>query len=287
MRDFSMIGSKKLLAQYHGSSLSTQSCLDALARVLAADVAIARALLLTHGDRHGFYLEVEEPEPIFIRCGFASGYGGEGPAGLAIALHLLRRFQIDVDEVAVEHGLLQRLDEGNLRRADLEGIVQARVIRPMRTYGYMHAGLEGRETAEQLMRRQFPPSIPWWTLDDRLTDLALDASTNPDRAVFEAYRLLEQLVKLRCGIHMDVSGVAVLRKAFRGPGSLLTWTSVSNGEAEGRAQFFEAAFLAHRNPRAHREVEGGVARAFREFAIANELFVLESEAVARITKEDA
>lgn len=71
-----MIGSKKLLAQYHGSSLTTQSCLDALARVLAADVAIARALLLTHGDRHGFYLEVEGrgPRDLRLRSIFCGGF---------------------------------------------------------------------------------------------------------------------------------------------------------------------------------------------------------------------
>jgi hypothetical protein len=41
---------------------------------------------------------------------------------------------------------------------------------------------------------------------------------------------------------------------------------------------FEAAFKAYRNPRAHREKVGDESRAYREFYMANELFLLEAEA---------
>src|SRR5690242_18425259 len=89
------------VAQYVGSRLTTRSCLDALPRLLASSAAIQRALLLSAEARHGFYIECNDPEPIFVRCGFASGYPGEGPAALSIALHLLGRFGVDVEEVVV------------------------------------------------------------------------------------------------------------------------------------------------------------------------------------------
>lgn len=111
-----------------------------------------------------------------------------------------------------------------------------------------------------------------------LIDLALILPRDPDRAVFEAFRRLESQIKKRCELPLGVAGLDLFKKAFRGSGALLTWRDVSAGERDGRAQMFEAAFMAYRNPRAHREGVGGEARAYREFYVANELFQLEAEA---------
>lgn len=267
-----------LYAQYHGSHRTTQSCLDALARLLASSILIRRAYLLTNGDRHGFYIDVEDPEPIFIRCGFASGYGGEGPAGLAIALHLLERFKVETEEIEVSAGMLRRLDAGELGSADLQAIEAGRIVRPVRLYDYMHEGLRGRQSPAASIRKQFTPVVPWSTLDERLVEIALQLEQSPDRVVFEAFRTLELQVRTRCGMAPNVHGVQVFKKAFRGSGAILSWPGLPASEVEGRAQLFEAAFMAYRNPRAHSEVSGGVERAFREFYVVNELFLLEGEA---------
>jgi len=267
--------------QYHGSHYTTQSCLDAIARLLSAHVRIDCALLLTNQQRHGFFLKVQEPEPIFIRCGFSSGYLGEGPAGLAIALHMFRRFNVEVEEILVSEGLLSRLNENRLTHTDLTSIGDAKIIRPIRTHEYMFDGLRYRGRPDDRIREQFASAVPWSVLDDRLADLAIMLSRDPDRAVFEAFRRLESQVKKRCELPLGVTPVEVFRKAFRGSGALLTWRDVSPGELEGRAQMFEAAYMAYRNPRAHREDVGGAARAYREFYVANELFLLEAEAVRK------
>lgn len=265
-------------AQYHGSYYTTQSCLDAIARLLSSQVQIERAVLLTCQGMHGFCLEANEPESIFIRGGFASGYPGEGPAGLAIALHLFRRFNVDVEEILVSDGLLARLNESRLTTADLKFIDDADVVRPIRTDDYKFDGLKHRGSPNDRMREQFAPVVPWSVLDDRLVDLAVVLPRDPDKAVYEAFRRLESLVRKRCELPVGVAGLDLLKKAFRGSGALLTWRNVSAGELEGRAQMFEAAFKAYRNPRAHREEVGGVARAYREFYVINELFLLETEA---------
>lgn len=269
-------------AQYHGSHYTTQSCLDAIARLLSAHAWVDRALLLTNQSRHGFFLDVHEPEPIFIRCGFTSGYSGEGPAGLAIALHLFRRFDVEVEEVLVSEGLLRRLNENCLTKTDLAFIDDAEVVRPVRTHEYMFDGLRYQGRPVDQMREQFKLAVPWLVLDDRLADLAIILSRDPDKAVFEAFRRLESQVKKRCELPLGVAGVDVFKKAFRGSGALLTWSDASAGELEGRAQMFEAAFMAYRNPRAHREEVGGTARAYREFYVVNELFLLEAEAVMKL-----
>jgi hypothetical protein len=264
--------------QYHGSHYTTQSCLDAIARLLSSQMQVERAVLLTHQGRHGFYLDVDDPEPILVRCGFTSGYPGEGPAGLAIALHLFRRFGVDAEEILVSEELLMRLDENRLTSADLRFIAEADVIRPIRTDGYKFDGLKHRGSPGDRMRDQFPPVVPWFALDDRLVDLAVILSRDPDKAVFEAFRRLESQIRKRCELPIGISGLDLLRKAFRGSGALLTWRDVSTGELDGRAQMFEAAFKAYRNPRAHREKVGDESRAYREFYMANELFLLEAEA---------
>ncbi|GAA4857120.1 hypothetical protein GCM10023332_06030 [Luteimonas vadosa] len=238
-------------------------------------------MLLTHDGRHGFYLDADSPEPIFIRCGFTSGYSGEGPAGLAIALHLLERFSVETDEVEVPERVLNRLDACDLRPNDLEAIEKARVVRPLRLHDYKRDGLLGRTPPPEAMRNQFSGSIPWRVLDERLVDLALLIGQDPDRAIFNAFRRLEVTVKSRCGLPGEIHGVQVFRRAFRGAGAILSWPGLAASEVEGRAQLFEAAFLAYRNPRAHREVEGGVELAYREFYIVNELFSLEREAEAK------
>lgn len=265
--------------QYYGSNRTTQSCLDAIARLLSTGAQIDRAILLTHQNQHGFFLEMQEPEPVLIRCGFTSGYSGEGPAGLSIAIHMLERFNVGLEEVLVPGEFLTRLDESRLTQADMNFITRAPSVRPTRIYDYRHDGLEHRGGSADLIRRQFRPVVPWFAIDDRLVDLAVVLERNADKAVFDAFRRLESQVKKRCILPVAVSGVEVFKKAFRGTGALLTWPGLPRGEIEGRAQLFEAAFMTYRNPRAHREDEWGHVRAYREFFIANELFLLEAEAV--------
>lgn len=267
------------VAQFAGSHRTTQSCLNAVSRLLASSVQIRRALLLTADGRHGFYLDIGDPEPIFVRGGFTSGYGGEGPAGLAIALQLFKRFEVDVEEVIVAPELLTRIDENRPTSADLDFVLKSPMVRPIRIYDYQHDGLQGRGSAEARMREQFLPSVSWSLIDERLIDLALVLRSDPDKAVFQAFRRLESTVVDRARLPPGTVGKEVFRRAFRGSGAALSWLGVPAAEVEGRAQLFEAAFLAYRNPRAHREEELDVSRAYREFYLVNELFWLERQAV--------
>jgi len=253
--------------------------LNAISRLLASSAWIETARLLSADGRHGFYLEANDPEPILVRCGFASGYGGEGPAGLATALHLFDRFKIEIEEVVVPPDLLVRLDENRLTVTDLEFVAEASVLRPARIWDYQYEGLRSRGTPQAAMRSQFPRCVPWSLIDERIVDLALVLSRDPDKAVFEAFRRLESTVAKRAGVQIGTAGKEVFRKAFRGSGACLVWDGLPAAEVEGRAQLFEAAFLAYRNPLAHREEVRQPDRAYREFYLVNELFLLESEAV--------
>lgn len=267
--------------QYHGSPRTTQSCLDAMVRQVVVPGHVSLAVLLTCGQDHAFYLKTEDPTPVLIKSGFTSGYPGEGPAGLAMALHLLLRHRIEVEEVLVTPALMKRLNASNLTAGDVSKIREDERVLPTRIYDYMHDGLQGRGRPVDQLRRNSPLSIPWAVLDDRLIDLALEFDLEPDMTVLKAFRRLEARVKERCGLSTESHGIKVFQQAFRGDGSALEWSGLPFAETEGRAKLFEGAYSAFRNARAHRDDAEDKVRAYREFLLVNELFLLEAEAVIK------
>lgn len=268
--------------QYVGSPSTTDSCLQAIVASVHFDGPIAFARLLSCDGRHGFYLNVDGPSSKVVRCGFTSGYSGEGPAGLARALELLALHRIDVEEIAVSQGLLERIDAARLTHADLQWISAAQVVRPTRIYDYRHDGLVGRDDSGGFSGRYHPLSMPWSMLDSRLIQVALQFESDPDMAIFRAFRDLEDHVKTRCSLPVEVHGVDVFKKAFRGSGSLLVWENKHRNESDGQAQLFEGAYAAIRNARAHRVVSVvDLHRAYRELLLVNELYLLERESKPR------
>ncbi|WP_311240606.1 MULTISPECIES: TIGR02391 family protein [unclassified Xanthomonas] len=135
------------------------------------------------------------------------------------------------------------------------------------------------------MRYEQPFLIPWSMLDGRLIELALDLESDPDMVVFRAFRNLEDIVKQRCSMALETHGLNVFKRAFRGSGAFLEWRGVHHAEADGRAQLFEGAYSAFRNARAHRGDNNDPINALREFLVVNELFLLEAEALPRVSAD--
>jgi hypothetical protein len=267
---------------YHGSSKTTQSCVEAIARLIHADEWITQAFLLTADGRHCFVLEVAEYELIVIKAGFTSGYSGEGPRGLALALRLLRRHGVDVEELEVAPDVLRRVDESRLTESDLKLISTSRAVRPIRLEQYTY-GVFGGEPCAPKMRAVFPIVVPFGLVDERIMDLAVKLVEGADGAITDAFKRLESIFVERCGIR-DGYGVRLFKEAFKGPGSILTWKGIGEQEAEGRAELFVAIYKGFRNRRAHKELDSNPAEALREFLLVNELFLLEAEAVERTAR---
>lgn len=266
--------------QYHGEAGVTQTCIDAVVRIVQAGGWISRAILLIHEDVHCLYFQLTEHEDVLVRPGFASGYPGEAPAGLAIVLLLLKDHQIEVEEVLVSARFMRRAAKERLSRADLERIGTRRVVRPHRLSDYTWKVLDARGGERTCVWKQYSLLPPFGLLDPRLWDLALLLQSEPDAAISKAFRLLEESVFRRCEFDR-VFGRKVFEKAFHGASSKLTWQALPPNEVKGRVELFTGAFSAHRNPRAHRQIDDTRARFLREFLLVNELFLLESEAVAR------
>jgi hypothetical protein len=74
-------------------------------------------------------------------------------------------------------------------------------------------------------------------------------------------------------------GAKLFSAAFLGDDPLLKWQVDDEAEQKGRANLFTGAFMAFRNPRAHRIQSDNSHEQLSEFLLLNQLFRLEADAV--------
>jgi hypothetical protein len=133
-----------------------------------------------------------------------------------------------------------------------------------------------------LWREEFPPLLPLALIDPRIVDLAITFADYPDANIITGFRRLEGLLCSRTG--SDEHGVKLFQAAFGGDESKLWWENLGKGEQDARLNFFRGVYMTYRNPRAHRELKLAAHENCAEFMMLNQLFLLESTAVARPAK---
>jgi len=266
--------------QYVGHAGISAVCLNGILRHLQFGDTINKAWLLTHENRHCFLLYVNERFWVAVKSGFGSGYGGEGPKTLSVALQILELHGAEIEEYEVKWAVIDRLDRSALRRADIEALFKAEPVRPLRWDRYVIGTTAASDIAERLWRK-FPPVIPFGILDGRLVDLALDFFNRPDETLMKGFRRLEEAVRARVGI--DGHGANLFRKAFDPQKGVFLWKGLTPAEGESRCNLFTSAFGACRNPRAHKEINSSLGDQVSEFLLLNMLFRLEREATSRET----
>jgi hypothetical protein len=106
-------------------------------------------------------------------------------------------------------------------------------------------------------------------------DLAISFWKDPDDRLLKGYRRLEDMIRERIQTHEH--GTKLLSEAFVGNNPKLTWKNIDDAEKIGRGNLFTAAFMAHRNPRAHRVLKTYRDAQLSEFLLLNHLYRLESE----------
>ncbi len=276
---------RKALAgiQYMGSELTTQSCIRAIVRLICYGDDIQKVKLLTYENRHCFLLDINEYETIAIKGGFTSGYPGEGPKGLSTALRLLERHADRIYEFTISKEAFQHINSSCFLLADLEKLDKQTPVLPERWHDYINDALQKDKTRHDVLRKEFPVTIPYALVDDRIVDLALKFEQDPDSALLSGYRRLEAIVKTRTGL-TDQHGAKLFSSSFQNENSILYWEHIDKNESIGRGRVFPAVFMGFRNRRAHKESESNPRIEVREFLLLNELFLLESEAVERPTK---
>jgi hypothetical protein len=268
--------------QYAGLPGISETCVQAIQRMLQYNDHISTAKLLTNNHNHSFLLVVGEHDKVAVKGGFASGYGGEGPRALARALQLLLEHGVDIEEVDVERAVLDRLDASCLTVQDLETINAAQPVRPVRIHDYIYDATGSAKSLGDHWSK-FPAVLPFYIINVRISDLALRFLEEPNDALLQGFRRLEDTVRKRT--ESQEHGAKLFSQAFQGEGAKLTWHGVQQSELVGRVNLFTGAYMAHRNPRAHREMSEDMTSLLSEFLLLNHLFKLESEAVPNIGPE--
>lgn len=264
--------------EYWGNQGITQTCLMSLCNLIQTHSDLTYALLLTNEQTHAFIIKDENESFYVIRSGFTSGYMGEGPRGLATALTLLKRHEIETEELLVSSKILRKANNSTLNDSEIELLFKQEIIRPIRLHDYIYPFTkEVSETHKR--RRYYPLELPYSILDDRIFDLALLFKHDPDSALLKAYKRLEDIIRDRTDLTEHSS--KLFSQAFQGDNSLLTWNVPDIGEIKGRTNLFTGTYMAFRNARAHRESTENYAQMFREFLLVNELYLLEGEAIER------
>lgn len=264
--------------QYLGQHGISVRCLNAVRTVLQSLQPVRQALILTCENKHAFIFTLGEEldEVVVVKAGFASGYPGEGPRAFAEALALLRAFGVDIEEALVPPSLMRRLEASALTVDDLKLIDKVGVVRPTRWFDYVYPW-QTRLPPPGERLAQFPCAIPWVLIDPRIEDLAHRFFKNEDDCISKGFRRLEDGIRARTGLQDH--GVRLIQRAFLQDEPPLTWKVPDAAEQKGRAQLFVGAFMAYRNPRAHRENASATGHELAEFLLLNHLFLLEAEAV--------
>lgn len=269
--------------EYHGQAGITRDCLNALVRLIHFGDSIENAQLLTckgtHSASHCFLLTINQHDLVAIKSGFSSGYYGEGPSGMSSAIKLLLRQNVEIYEYLVTEDVISRCDHSSLLNSDLEDLENTRPVLPHRFYGYRQGEPGSDINDDKYLKQLFPITLPLGLLDARIVDLALEFGEYPDHAVMKAYKRLEDTIRKKTGL--NGSGAKLFAKAFQGDNSILFWKNIEATESIGRANLFIGAFMAFRNPRAHKEQQEDREQATREFLILNELYLLESQSITR------
>ena len=260
--------------EYHGVPGASQDCQDAVVRLLQFGNDIKRARIISCSNSHCLLLTNSIGDLIAIKSGFSSGYAGEGPRRFSYMLQVLQTHGAEIDECAVDEAVVERLDMSALTAADVQEIDTAKPIRPSRWHDYVFERHYER-ARDGTLWDEFRPIVPFAIIDSRITDLALSFWENPDDKLLKGYRRLEGIVRERTGA--GEHGAKLFAKAFTGATPLLHWKNIDDGEKVGRAGLFTGTYMAHRNPRAHRELKTDPAEQLTEFLVLNHLYRLEKE----------
>lgn len=178
-------------------------------------------------------------------------------------------------EFTVDPGFIERFDQSALTRADLANLDNAQAsLTPW--LEYINEWDWNRIKEGTLWYYSCLPIMPFAIIDKRIVDLAMSFWEDPDEKILTGYRRLEDVVRER--IAVNEHGVKLFTAAFRGSPPRLAWKDCSPSEQEGRTSLFIGAYMAYRNPRAHRELKRDSTASLNEFLLLNQLFLWETDA---------
>lgn len=254
--------------QYMGMPGISEPCLLAVDAIVNSRRPPERASLVTYkglprsgGAEHLFlFWDWNEVPLTVVHSGFASGYGGEGPRTFSMALCMIRDKAIPIDELRVDEGLFNAIEERRPTQAMLD---QLRLQgEPIEQWVWAYVWDEHERMVEE--RTFWPmwhrPNLVFDFLDPELAERCQSLyPAKVEAAVREAFLVVEtrlhDLIETSIEDGEAPTGLALISQALRPDGGILTDESLRPSEREGLHHLFRGAFQYVRNPRAHRFVD--------------------------------
>jgi hypothetical protein len=264
--------------QYVGLPGLSAPCRAAVMRLLQFGDKISLVQILSAGNRHCLLLTVNEQDLVAVKSGFGSGYIGEGSRTFSYVIQLLDAHGAEIREYEVEEAVIQRLDQSALQVTDIKNLAKSSRRGGGNWYDHILDKHYKMKEAGTLWA-EFDPVMPFAIIDPRISDLATTFWEGPDAKLLTGYRRLEDLLRAR--MKTEEYGQKICSVAFNPKGGRLTWDDIPESEAIGRMQLFTGAFMAYRNPRAHKESEWRTKDQLSEFLLLNMLYTMERQATDR------
>jgi hypothetical protein len=259
--------------QYMGLAGLTQECQEAIMRLIQFGDDIKKVQILTSTNAHALLLTVGDGDLIAIKSGFASGYGGKGPHSFSYILQLLWAYCDEIYEYEVDNALMVRLDKSALTKQDIAKIKKSKYIHGRWPSYIFESDFE--KSKNGTLWEEFPSVVPLSIIDNRIADLAISFWENPDHNILTGYRRLEDIIRART--KLDQHGAKLFQQAFI-DNPKLQWKYLHKNEQIGRGNLFISAYGAHRNSRAHKEIDEHREDQLSELLLLNHLYRLEKEA---------
>ena len=254
--------------QYMGTPHDLRSCLLAIDTIVNSERPPKRASLVTwaedrpkHLEKHLFlFWSWKEARLTVVRSAFTSGYSGEGPRALSVALCMIWDKGVPMDQLYVSEDLFNAINRQHATEEMLNGLrVQGELVEPW-TAHYVRA-----EDKQMVLEQTFwpmwhTPGLAFDFLDAELAERC--HSLYPDNvgsAIREAYILVEERLRALIGSSSTgeetLSGQDLISGALHPENGILTDRSLPRSERDGLFLMFKGSHMYVRNPRAHRFVD--------------------------------
>src|SRR3989344_3708956 len=124
--------------EYMGKAGVTQTCVDAITRLIQYRDIIKQVRILSSSGRHCLLLTRYSGGLVAIKSGFSSGYTGTGPKKFSYILQLFQAHNIDMEEYEVSNAIIDKIDNSKLTEEDIFKIKTAKPVHPVRLYDYIN-----------------------------------------------------------------------------------------------------------------------------------------------------
>ncbi|MDE2838674.1 MAG: hypothetical protein OXL97_14400 [Chloroflexota bacterium] len=254
--------------QYLGTPYDLNPCLLAIDTIVNSVRPPQRASLVTwakdrprHLEKHLFLFWGWREAPLtVVQSGFTSGYGGEGPRALSMALCMVFDKAIPLSQLYVNERLFNAVNRQRTTEKMLEELyVQGDPVEPWAPHYVL---VDHKRTIDErtFWPKWHTPSPVFDFLDPELAErCGALYSANMQAAIREAYLVVEERLRSLMSDPSDdghvLTGHRLIVKALQTESGELTDKSLPHSEREGLFLMFKGAYMNVRNSRAHRSIE--------------------------------